>query len=178
MLFPLIFHKSRLVKSFLAFLIIGIFGYVVLISLIYGQVIYYSEKEVLQDFKDIQKMFKYLTFSAGSNALAVSCCLLGYNQSGLILGLIGVISTILLTYTLFCTLFFHIQVPIQTISPFWLLLAIACNSSGIVITTLWEKGMLINHIFLLLAFLFLDFWSFYLFDFHDFKYFSDDFLSL
>ena len=58
---------------------------------------------------------------------------------------------------LFCTLFFHIQVPIQTISPFWLLLAITCNSSGIVITTLWENELLTNNIFLLFSFCF---WTF------------------
>lgn len=152
----MIFHSAGWLNLSRLFLIIGMFGYLVLISLFVDR-LYVLKREVLHDFKDIQKMFKYLTFSAGSNALAISFCLSGYDLMGLILGVVGVISTIILTYTLFCTLFFHIQVPIQTISPFWLLLAIACNSSGIVITTLWENGMLVSNVFLLLAF---SFWTF------------------
>ncbi len=152
----IIFNRTGWLNISFVFLIIGILGYLVLISLFMCR-LFLLKKEVLQDFKDIQKMFKYLTFSAGSNALAVSCSLSGYNLIGLILAVIGVISTIVLTYTLFCTLFFHTQTTIQAISPFWLLLAIACNSSGIVLTTLWEKEMLLSNIFLLLAFCF---WTF------------------
>lgn len=154
----IIFNKTEWFSLSWLFLIIGFLGYVGLFSLFVVRLCV-LRKEVLQDFTDIQKMFKYLTFSAGSNALAVSFCLSGYNQVGLILAVIGVLSTIALTYILFCTLFFHIQVPIQEISPFWLLLAIACNSSGIAITTLWENEMLISSssLFLLLAF---GFWTF------------------
>ena len=152
----MIFHQTNWTFLSWIFLIIGSIGYAALVSLFIARLLI-LKIGVLQDFKDIQKMFKYLTFSAGSNALAAGYCLFGYNQVGLILGFVGVISTILFTYTLFCTLFFHVQVPIQTISPFWLLLAIACNSSGIVITTLWENGLLTSNLFLLFAFCF---WSF------------------
>jgi tellurite resistance protein TehA-like permease len=152
----IIFHKAGWVDLSWLFLIIGSIGYGVLISLFISR-LFVLRRQVLQDFKDVQKMFKYLTFSAGSNALAVSCCLSGYNSVGLILGVIGTLSTIVLTYTLFCTLFFHIQMPIQAISPFWLLLAIACNSSGIVITTLFDNGMIASEMLLLLAFCF---WTF------------------
>lgn len=138
------------------FLFIGLFGYAALVCLFAARLILFRWK-VVQDFRDIQKMFKYLTFGAGSNAIATGCLLLGYDEIGGILSVVGVISTIILTYTLFCTLFFHIQVPIQTISPFWLLLAIASNSSGIVITTLWDKEIISHSFFLLLAFCF---WTF------------------
>lgn len=152
----IIFHRTDWYHLSMLFLIIGLIGYVALVALFLTR-IFVLKMEVLQDFKDIKKMFKYFTFSAGSNALAASLCLFGYNEGGLILGSIGVISTILLTYTLFCTFFFHNRVSIQTISPFWLLLAIACNSSGIVITALWNNGVHASDLLLLLAF---GFWSF------------------
>lgn len=149
----MIFHRTDWIYFSWIFLIIGSIGYAALISLFIVR-LFVLKMKALQDFKDIQKMFKYLTFSSGSSALAVSYCLSGYNQVGLILGLVGVISTIVLTYILCCTLFFHNQVPIQIISPFWLLLAIACNYSGIVITTLWKNEMLTNNICLLFSFCF------------------------
>lgn len=152
----LIFHRTGWTFLSWFFLIMGSLGYLALIAL-FIQRTGVLKREVLEDFSDIQKMFKYLTFSAGSNTLAASYLLLGYDLVGLALGIIGVISTILLTYTLFCALFFHIQTSIQAISPFWLLLAIACNSSGIVLTTLWGKGVLTHPACLLLAF---GFWTF------------------
>ncbi len=152
----IIFSKEDWPNLSLLFLIIGLLGYLALIALFISRFVLHK-MEILEDFKDIQKMFKYLTFSAGSNTLGVSFCLSGYDHVGLILGSIGVISTIVLTYILFCSLFFHIQASIQAISPFWLLLAIANHSSGIVITTLWEKGIIDQNIFLLLAFCF---WTF------------------
>lgn len=138
------------------FLFIGMLAYAVLVGLFAARLIMLRGK-ILQDIRDIKKMFKYLTFGAGSNGIAVSSLLLGYNEIGWILSIFGVFSTIILIYTLFCTLFFHIQVPIQTISPFWLLLAIASNSSGIVITSLWNKEIIAHECFLMLAF---GFWTF------------------
>lgn len=152
----IIFHRTDWFYFSWAFLIIGSIGYAALSALFIWRV-FILRKEVLQDLKDVKKMFKYLTFSAGSSSLAVSYSLLGHSLVGLILGSIGVISSIILTYTLFCTLFFHVLVPIEVISPFWLLLAIASNSSGLVITTLWKNEMIVDPIFLLLAFCF---WSF------------------
>lgn len=109
--------------------------------------------EVLDDLQDIQRMFKYLTFSAASNSLAVPLALFGHTITAQVLGGIGVASTIILTYTLFCALFFQHKASIREISPFWLLLAIACNSSGIAITSLWSSYPTL----LLLAF---GFWTF------------------
>lgn len=152
----MIFQKTGWTYFAWTFLIIGSIAYLALISLFLTR-LFMLKGEVLEDFKDIKKMFKYLTFSAGSNTLAVSYSLCGFPLVGAILGIVGVVSTILLTYTLFCSLFFHLQTSIQTISPFWLLLAIACNSSGIAITTLWETGFITNPLFLLLSF---GFWSF------------------
>jgi tellurite resistance protein TehA-like permease len=152
----LILYKTGWLTLSWLILVIGLFGYLALVSLFTWRV-FVIKREILKDFKDIQRMFKYLTFSAGSNGLSVSCYLFGYELIGLILGIAGIISTIFLTYTLFCALFFHIQASIQAISPFWLLLAIACNSSGIVITTFWGKGTISNSGFLLLAF---GFWTF------------------
>jgi tellurite resistance protein TehA-like permease len=152
----LIFNRTGWTNLSLLFLIVGVIGYVGLISLFMMRLLAYRT-DVLQDLGDIRKMFKYLTFSAGSNALAASCCFSGYYLAGYILGLIGIISTVVLTYTLICILFFHIHAPIQDISPFWLLLTIACNSSGIVISTFREKEIITNNIFLLIAFCF---WTF------------------
>lgn len=106
----MIFHRTGWIDLSWMFLIIGSVGYGVLIALFIAR-LFVLKRDVLQDFKDIQKMFKYLTFSAGSNALAVGYCLFGYIPVGLILGLVGVISTIVLTYTLFCTLFFIFKLP-------------------------------------------------------------------
>lgn len=154
-----IFFQSGWYLLCICLLTVGTIGYIGLVSL-FAYRLYLLKSEVLKDFKDIQKMFKYLTFSAASSSLAISFCLLGYNSIGFLLAIIGACSAILLTYTLFCTLFFHIQVPIQKISPFWLLLAIASNSSGFAITTLWKNNMLSDQLFLLLAF---SFWSFGIF---------------
>jgi len=138
------------------FLFIGGIGYLALV-LLFAMRIFILKEVILDDFKDIQRMFKYLTFCAGSNTLAIASILLEHDTLGIILGIIGTISTILFTYTLFCTLLFHVQKPIEAISPFWLLLSIACHSSGIVISTLWEKNALTNPQFLLLGF---SFWTF------------------
>lgn len=152
----LIFYKTGWLTLALLLLFVGMLGYFFLCTLFIWRFCV-IKKKVLHDFKDVGKMFKYLTFSAGTNALAVSCLLFRYDLFGLILGVIGTISTVILTYTLFCTLFFHTQTSIRTISPFWLLLAIACHSTGIVLTTLWGQGMLSKDKFLLFAF---GFWIF------------------
>lgn len=143
-------HLSQL------FLFIGLFGYLALICFFTARLVLFG-KEILQDLRNIQKMFKYLTFSAGSNTLAVSSLLLGYDEIGWILSVVGISSTLILTYTLFCSFFFHVQASIQAISPFWLLLPIACNSCGIAITTLWNHEVISHTFFLLLAFCF---WTF------------------
>lgn len=160
----IIFNKQGWVGFSRLFLLIGLIGYLALVALFLYRITI-LKKETFQDFIDVQKMFKYLTFSAGSNALAVALTLNGYGQVGIILGVVGVLSAILLTYTLFCTLFFHVHPSIQTISPFWLLLAIACNYCGITLTTFWQIDMLRDPAFLLLAFCFWTFGVFIYFSF-------------
>ncbi len=73
------------------FLIIGTVFYIGLIALFMAR-LFLLRSKVLQDFEDIQKMFKSSNFSAGSNVLAVSFCLSGYNQIGLALGIVGTFS--------------------------------------------------------------------------------------
>lgn len=152
----LAFFKTGWTLLFEIFLFMGLVGYTILTVLFILRA-YFLKSQLIDDFKDIQKMFRYLTFSAGSSALAMGFSLNGNEAIGLYLGCIGAFSFILMTYTLFCALFFHIHASIQAISPFWLLLAIASNSSGIVITTLWNSKMLIHPSTLLMAFCF---WSF------------------
>ena len=135
----IVFFKQDWTYLSQLFLGIGLLGYLLLICL-FAAKFAIVRTGLVDELKDIQKMFKYLTFSAGSNSLAVGSLLLGYDDIGLILSVVGIVSTIVLTYTLFCALFFHVQASIQAISPFWLLLAIACNSSGIALTTLWNKA--------------------------------------
>ena len=122
----LIFHRTGWLTLSWIFLIIGTIGYGALVTLFTTRILA-LKKEVIEDFKDIKKMFKYLTFCAGSNALAVSFCLFGYNHVGLLLGIIGVFSTVFFTYLLFCTLFFISMLPFRTLvlfGSYWLLLAI------------------------------------------------------
>lgn len=138
------------------FLLAGSIGYLGLIFILLKQT-YLLGGRLFEEMKNVQTVFKYLTFSAGSNALAVRFCMEGCDRIGFMLGLLGVITTIALTYTLFCLLFYHRISTIQEVSPYWLLLAIACNSSGIVISTLWGHHVLSNGLFLLAAF---SFWSF------------------
>ncbi len=73
----IIFHKTGWIALSWLFLVMGLLGYVILVSLFLFRLVM-LKTEALQDFKNIQKMFKYLTFSAGTNALAVSLCLAGY----------------------------------------------------------------------------------------------------
>lgn len=150
------FLKANWTLLFGLLLIMGLVGYLALVLLFIVRV-YRFKWELLNDFRQIPKMFKYLTFSAGSNTLSVSLSLAGFEIAGLILGVIGIVSTIFLTYALFCSYFFHKKAPIQAVSPFWLLLTIACHSSGIVLTTFWMNHLLNNPGWLLLAFCF---WTF------------------
>lgn len=155
----LAFYKTGWMLLAQVFMGIAAVAYGILVVLYVWRMALLRSK-LLEDFGDIQKMFRYLTFSAGSSALAVCLAVQGFNNAGVVLGALGAISAILLTYTLFCALFFHVHATIQAISPFWLLLAIACNSSGIVISTLWNQQAISNPLFLVVAFCF---WTFGIF---------------
>lgn len=138
------------------FLALALLGYVWLISLFITRLCLFG-KSVLHNMKDIERLFKWFAFSAGTSALSIRLCLDGYDHPGAVLGIIGGVSTIVLIYTLFAVLFFHVKAPIQLVSPFWLLMAIACNSAGIVTTTLWGHGKIESPLFLLIGFGFFTF---------------------
>jgi tellurite resistance protein TehA-like permease len=101
-----------------------------------------------------EDLFKYLAFSAGTNCLAVRFSLTHQDLIGLILCLIGVISTLFLNYLIFFKLLFHQSIPLLLITPFWLLMPIACHSSGIAISTLWTNEILSQPLWLLGASMF------------------------
>ena len=140
----------------LLFFILGLIGYGLLVILAVARFIFFGKK-ALQEFTDIHMLFKYYTFCAGTNELAARFIFNGYDYIGLTLGIIGTVSTLLLTYTLFGSLLFHKNYSIESVSPLWLLMAIANNSVGIVITTLRQHHVLVNDLFLLGAFCF---WAF------------------
>lgn len=143
----------------LLFLLIGTIGYGVLV-LIFGFRLFFFRRQVKRELEDVLSLFKYLTFCAGTNSLATAFCLTGiegFDRICWILGIIGTVSTVLLVYGIFFHLFFRSRISIQSVSPYWLLMAIACNSSGIVLTTLWQQGILVNDLFLFISFCY---WSF------------------
>lgn len=141
--------------SFL-FLSIGAVGYGTLI-LLFGIRMFKFPGQAAKETGDVLALFKYLTFCAGTNSLAVSLSLTGFDGIAWVLGIIGAVSTIILVYTIFFLLFFRSRLSIQVVSPYWLLMAIACNSVGIVITTLWGRDVIYGDIYLLISFCF---WSF------------------
>ncbi|WP_068469322.1 tellurite resistance/C4-dicarboxylate transporter family protein [Candidatus Protochlamydia phocaeensis] len=138
------------------FLLFALLGYLFLVGLFSWRGIAYSQL-VLSEISAIPPLFKYLTFSAGSNSLATRLVIDGYVKSGFILAFIGIISCLGLIYAIFCRMFFHRKASIQEISPIWLLMAIACHSCGISLTALWMDGALAHPFFLLFVF---SFWSF------------------
>lgn len=138
------------------FLILASLGYIGLIGLFAASISFYP-KAFFQQLLKVETLFKCLTFSAGTNKLATRLALSGYDHISLILAFIGILSTILLVYGIFCVLFFHAHASIQLISPYWLLVAIAVHSCDIILATLWTEGQLTQPFFLLLAFLF---WTF------------------
>lgn len=138
------------------FFLLGTVGFV-LLTFLFGLRLFLFPKEVLAEGARVEILFKYFTFSAGSSALAVRFCISDYTTIGITLGIIGAISAVILLYTTFCSLLFQKKVSIESVSPYWLLMAIACNYVGIVITTFWREGILDNALFLVAAFCF---WTF------------------
>lgn len=138
------------------FLAIGTVGYIGLI-LLFAARFYLVPKIAFHKMKDIQELFKYLSFSAGSDALAAHFSMLGNTVVAFILGFIGAISTIFLIYAIFCMLFFHAKESIQVVCPYWLLMAIASNSVGMVISDLWNQEAITNETIMIIASCF---WSF------------------
>lgn len=133
------------------FLLIGCLGYSwLLIRMVLRSIIY--PQDVLAEMKDVGLLFTYFTFSAGTSALAVRFCLSDYNLAAVILGCLGIASTVVLLYAIFCALLFQKDISLQSVSPFWLLMSIACNYVGIVITAFWQHFLIENSVFLVLAF--------------------------
>jgi tellurite resistance protein TehA-like permease len=101
-----------------------------------------SPRKILLESCSIKNLFKWLTFSAGTSDLAGRLLLDGYTTSGLALGMIGASFTIFLVYSIFCLLFFHKKESIAAISPYWLLMAISCQSTCIAFSLLWSAKMI------------------------------------
>lgn len=137
-------------------LIAGVLGYFWLVFL-FGVRFVMLGSAAFQRLHQVENQLKLLTFAAGSNALAARFALSGHIFPSMVLGAIGTVATVVLIYAVFCTLLFHSTSSIESISPLWLLMAIASNSVGIVVTTLWDQGALADDLFLLGAFVF---WSF------------------
>lgn len=138
------------------FLVLAVLGYLSIFFLSICR-FYLYPKQVTQEFLQVKTLFKWLTFSAGSNSLAVRLALADRLLESEILAVLGITSTIILVYAIFSVLFFHSHASIQVVSPFWLLMTIACHSSGIILSTLWNHGILLQPIWLLGAF---GFWTF------------------
>jgi tellurite resistance protein TehA-like permease len=144
---------ANLAQLFLAF---GSLGYIWFIFLFVLRQYRYP-KIFMQEIVQVQEQFKYFTFSAGSSALAVGFGQRGNDSIGLVLGIVGIVSTVVITYAIFCLSFFKEKDSIQSVSPLWLLMAIASNSVGIVITLLWKHDLFVHQLFLVTAFVF---WAF------------------
>lgn len=149
-------HITGWTSLSLLFLFLAILGYLSISFLFICRVFFYP-RQIMYDFVQVKTLFKCLTFSAGSNALAVRLALGDSLLGSKILAFLGVISTIILVYAIFSVLFFHEHTTIQAVSPFWLLMTIASHSSGIVLSTLWNHGILLQPAWLLGAF---GFWTF------------------
>ncbi len=138
------------------FLGIGTLGYITLLLLFFLRSFWLAPIDFRKS-KVLLELFKYLSFSAGTDALATHFAIRGSTTIALILGTIGAISAIILVYTIFCMLLFNTKESIQTVSPYWLLMAIAANSVGIVISSLWNQQAITNAIFIIIA---CCFWAF------------------
>lgn len=138
------------------FLIVGLIGYIALIFLFCLRS-YFIPKLFSQEIAQLHNQFKYFTFSAGSNALASVFALRGNDYSALVLGAIGTISCVLFVYAIFFMQFYKTKESLQSVSPVWLIMAIALNSVGIVTSILWKNDVLTNDLWLITA---LCFWTF------------------
>lgn len=143
------------------FLWIAAGGYIGLIGLVIANIVW-DRATFFERMLNIENLFKSLTFGAGTNKLATRLALSGNDQLSFFLAVVGILSTLILIYGIFCVLFFHAHASIQQISPYWLLLAIAGHSCDIVLATLWTEGVLTQPFVLLLACFF---WTFAFFSY-------------
>lgn len=142
--------------AFNLFFGLGVSIYFLLIILFIIRTILYP-KLTFSELGDVRFLFKLLTFSAGSADLSERFSISGQDHFALILLAIAGFTTVVIIYSIFCALFFHASETIQTISPYWLLMAIACNSVGIAISSLRDHGYLQDPLFWLISF---SLWSF------------------
>jgi tellurite resistance protein TehA-like permease len=145
-------HYALLSKIFFVLDIVG-YGYLIALALfrLIG-----TPKLFLQEFTNPLELFKWFTFSAGTNILATRFILASEHTVGFVLGVIGALSAFVLVYACFFLLLRSSEL-LQAISPLWLLQSIACHSVGIVVTALWAERALTNPLYLLIG---LGFWSF------------------
>ena len=141
----------------LGFFFFGILAYLSLLIQFFLNL--WSDPRIIRDqLLDVPTQFKYLTFSAGTNALATRLTLAHLDELAFILACVGTISAIILIYSIFTILFFKKEPhSISNISPLWLLISIAAHGTGIAILALWNHGYLLNPLFIVLAVIF---WSF------------------
>lgn len=132
---------------------LAILGYLSLCAIFTLRYLSYVKLPRMEGIKT-EDLFKYLSFSAGTNCLALRFGLAHHDWIAFILCLIGVISTVFLNYLIFFKILFHKSIPLQLITPIWLLMPIACHSSGLAICTLWTNKMISQPLWLLGASLF------------------------
>lgn len=139
----------------LIFFYLCVLSYVGLVAISCMRLIFFKRRFLKETF-NVLEMFDYLMFASASNTLAIRFSLSGYEGIGFVLMCIGSIAAVVFIYLIFGLLFFQEKIPLQWVSPFWLLIAISLNSIGLSITTLWQDGSLTNPSFLTAAFCF---WS-------------------
>lgn len=152
----IIFRMAGWEKLSLLFFVLTAISYFSLIFL-FAIRIFLFRKQFKREMVNIYDLFEYLTFGAGTNVLAICFILRGSDAIGTGLGLLGIASIIILIYYIFSTFFFGQNPYLESLSPVWLLMGIACHTIGITITALWQHGIIQQEIFLFLAFCF---WSF------------------
>ncbi len=123
-----------------------------LLALLFAMRFTLFTKQMIADLANVEILFKYFTFSAAASSLAIRFCIAGYPTIATVLAIIGAGSTTLMIYATVCRLIFFKKASIEAVSPYWLLMAIACNYVGITITTFWKAALIDNPLFLVLAF--------------------------
>jgi len=138
------------------FFLLSTVGFTVLVFL-FGAMFILFPKKMFSEMVHAGILFKYFTFSAAASGLAIRFCMAGNITIAALLGITGAVSAVILTYATFNNLLFLKKTSIKSVSPYWLLMAIATNYVGINITTFWKAGIIEQPLFLVISFCF---WAF------------------
>lgn len=147
----IIFQMAGWQKLSLILFILAVISYISLL-LLFGARFIFFRKRFKKESVTAHDLFEYLTFGAGTNTLALRSILGGYEGAAIVLTLIGTISIIFLIYLIFSFLLFREKVVLESITPVWLLMGIACHTVGMALTALWGQGIIVHEFFLLFAF--------------------------